>query len=105
MTSNRHRLWALLPWIVILVAVTGIVIATVAMSYVENRLVQTTGEGLAVAATDMVNGIDRMVHEWYVQLDSIVQLQAEKLSGLDVNGHMLNTFQQTITGAVWLART
>src|SRR2546430_1430400 len=54
-----------LPILILLMTLVILLIGAVALHYVENRLVATTGESLALAAADIADMLDRLLFERY----------------------------------------
>src|SRR5437899_3910270 len=54
-----------LPILILLMTLVILIIGAVALHYVENRLVATTGESLALAAADIADMLDRLLFERY----------------------------------------
>src|SRR5256885_6085935 len=64
-TDLTRRSYGRLPILILLMTVVILIIGAVALHYVENRLVATTGESLALAAADIADMLDRLLFERY----------------------------------------
>src|SRR5712691_1580274 len=64
-TDLTRRSYGRLPILILLMTLVILIIGAVALHYVENRLVATTGESLALAAADIADMLDRLLFERY----------------------------------------
>src|SRR5207244_8920332 len=64
-TDLPRRSYGRLPILILLMTLVILIIGAVALHYVENRLVATTGESLALAAADIADMLDRLLFERY----------------------------------------
>jgi two-component system cell cycle sensor histidine kinase/response regulator CckA len=64
-TDLSRRSYGRLPILILLMTLVILIIGAVALHYVENRLVATTGESLALAAADIADMLDRLLFERY----------------------------------------
>src|SRR5437870_1816023 len=64
-TDLTRRSYGRLPILILLMTLVILIIGAVALHYVENRLVATTGETLALAAADIADMHDRLLFERY----------------------------------------
>src|SRR5438309_11913406 len=64
-TDLTRRSYGRLPILILLMTLVILIIGAVALHYVENRLVATTGESLALAAADIADMLDRSLFERY----------------------------------------
>ena len=64
-TDLSRRSYRHLPFLILLMTLVILLIGAVALHYVENRLVATTGESLALAAADIADMLDRLLFERY----------------------------------------
>ncbi|TLY21775.1 MAG: PAS domain S-box protein [Nitrospirae bacterium] len=71
-TDVSRRSYRRLPFLILLMTLVILLIGAVALHYVENRLVATTGESLALAAADIADMLDRLLFERYRDIPMMV---------------------------------
>ncbi len=64
-SSQPHPLYGSMPALIFLMSLVGLAIGAVGLQYVQDRLVATTGESLALAASDIADMLDRLLFERY----------------------------------------
>ncbi|HZC67721.1 MAG TPA: ATP-binding protein [Nitrospirales bacterium] len=74
-TDLSRRSYGRLPILILLMALVILIIGAVALHYVENRLVDTTGESLALAAADIADMLDRLLFERYSDIPMMARAQ------------------------------
>ena len=101
--GSVRRPYAALPVIMMVMMVTALGTGSATLKYVENHLVASTGESLALAAADIADKLDRTLSERYG--DIRVLAQAPVFRGRDAAAK--TAFLQTIKAAypyyIWLA--
>ena len=75
-TDLSRRSYRHLPVLILLMTLVILIIGAVALHYVENRLVATTGESLALAAGDIADMLDRLLFERYSDIPMMCRAQA-----------------------------
>src|SRR5207249_5322886 len=75
-TDLSRRSYRHLPILILLMTLVILIIGAVALHYVENRLVATTGESLAMAAGDIADMLDRLLFERYSDIPMMCRAQA-----------------------------
>ena len=75
-TDLSRRSYRHLPILILLMTLVILIIGAVALHYVENRLVATTGESLALAAGDIADMLDRLLFERYSDIPMMCRAQA-----------------------------
>ena len=103
-TDLTRRSYGRLPILILLMTLVILIIGAVALHYVENRLVATTGESLALAAGDIADMLDRLLFERYSDIPMMCRAQA--FQGRDV-AHEVRVAQHPFepalrAGDVWV---
>src|SRR6185295_19839810 len=62
-----------LPALIMVMTVLTLAIGALILRYLEERLVATTGESLALAAADVADKLDRLIFERYIDSKMIAQ--------------------------------
>ncbi len=75
-TDLSRRSYRHLPLLILLMTLVILIIGAVALHYVENRLVATTGESLALAAADIADMLDRLLFERYSDIPMMCRARA-----------------------------
>src|SRR5438132_16419 len=75
-TDLTRRSYRHLPILILLMTLVILIIGAVALHYVENRLVATRGESLALAAGDIADMLDRLLFERYSDIPMMCRAQA-----------------------------
>src|SRR3989441_965747 len=75
-TDLSRRSYRHLPILILLMTLVILLIGAVALHYVENRLVATTGESLALAAADIADMLDRLLFERYSDIPMMCRARA-----------------------------
>ena len=75
-TDLSRRSYRHLPVLILLMTLVILIIGAVALHYVENRLVATTGESLALAAADIADMLDRLLFERYSDIPMMCRARA-----------------------------
>ena len=75
-TDLSRRSYRHLPILILLMTLVILIIGAVALHYVENRLVATTGESLALAAADIADMLDRLLFERYSDIPMMCRARA-----------------------------
>jgi len=75
-TDLSRRSYRHLPVLILLMTLVILIIGAVALHYVENRLVATTGESLALAAGDIADMLDRLLFERYSDIPMMCRARA-----------------------------
>lgn len=87
--STNHP-YMLLPVLVLLVTGVAVVFGTLALQYVQTRLVSTTGESLALAAAGIADKLDLVLYERYRDIQKISKvLQSLNLTAINDYLHWL----------------
>jgi PAS domain S-box-containing protein len=69
--STRSYAW--LPALIIGMTVVALIIGVITLYYIQNRLIASTGEALALAAADIADKLDRILYERYADIEVLAQ--------------------------------
>ncbi|MBI5775767.1 MAG: hypothetical protein HY444_00130, partial [Nitrospirae bacterium] len=70
---QTHDRYASLTWLIIAMTVVVLAIGTIAVRYVESRLVASRGESLALAASEIAHKLDLLLAERYSDVRALAQ--------------------------------
>ncbi|TAL11840.1 MAG: PAS domain S-box protein [Nitrospirae bacterium] len=74
MRVSPRRFYNWLPTLIIVMAILAVSIGALALAYVKNRLIATTGESLALAAADIADKLDRILYEHYRHIQAMAHV-------------------------------
>src|SRR5712664_3169463 len=101
--SNRSYAW--LPALIIGMTVVALIIGGLTLNYVQDRLVASTGEALALAAADIADKLDRILYDRYGDIQMLAQ--APIMQGRDqaAKSKYLASMKETYRYYLWLGVT
>jgi two-component system, cell cycle sensor histidine kinase and response regulator CckA len=101
--SVKRRPYDSLPGFILLITAVTLAIGVISLSYVETRLVMTTGESLALAAADITDKLDRILQER--QNDTLKMAKAFRERDVAAIDQYLKWMHRTFPSYRWLAVT
>jgi PAS domain S-box-containing protein len=102
---ERRRPYRRLPLLIILMTVVAVAIGALALRYLENRLVASTGESLALAAADIANKLDLLLAERYGDIQVMAQAPALHEPDVAAMTAHLNALKKAHPAYLWLGVT
>ena len=99
------RRYALLPYLIIGMAVFGVTVGGIALHSVETRMVERAGEALALAAADIADKLDRILSERYDDIQIMAQTPVLRSGNPEAMSSYLRTMQKVSPIYVWLGVT
>lgn len=97
------RPYAWLPTLIVGITVFSLVIGFVALRVLEARLLASTGDSLAHAASDIAEKLDLLLYERYGDIQVMARTAAIRMRDLPALSHELQVFQQVFPVYAWLA--
>jgi len=104
MKSQKNTYWWL-PSLVALLVFTTVTMCAIALRFVQNRLVASAGESLALVATDIADKLDRLLLEQYANTQIMAQTPALQGSDPAVKTRLLNLFKVPYGYPTWISVT
>lgn len=102
---ENRRPYRWLPVFITVMTGVALGIGIIALYYIENRLVATTGESLALAAADIANKLDLLLAEHYRDIQVTAQSQAFHEPDVAAMTAHLNALKKAYPAYLWLGVT
>ena len=100
-----HGQYARLPWLIAVMTVVVLVIGVLAARYVENILVASKGESLALAAAEIAHKLDLLLAERYSETRELARAQVFRGRDVAAQSAYLATLKNTHPIYLWLGVT
>ena len=103
--QESRPLYAWLPTIILVLVLMTVAVGGVALHYVEQHLIASTGESLALAAADIADKLDTVLFERYADTQVLAHLPVFRTRDVAAMTRRLNFYKDVYGYYLWLGVT
>jgi len=103
--EDSSRLYAWLPSLIVILLFATLTISALALHYVEAHLVASSGETVALAATDVADKLDRFLFERYSNVLMAANLMSARAADRKYQREYLDRMKELYPEYLWLGIT